>query len=98
VWLSLPLMLAVGFGIIVTAASINTILQTVVDDDKRGRVMSFYTMAFLGMAPLGALWAGTLASRIGAPATLLLGGCTCVAGALLYARRRPVLLDGRSER
>lgn len=97
VWLSLPLMLALGFGIIVTAASINTILQTVVDDDMRGRVMSFYTMAFLGVAPLGALWAGTLASRIGAPATLLLGGCTCVAGALLYARRRPVLVDGRSE-
>ncbi len=90
-WLSLPLMLAVGFGIIVTAASINTIMQTVVDDDKRGRVMSFYTMAFLGVAPLGALWAGAWASRIGAPMTLLIGGCACIAGALLYARRVPVV-------
>jgi len=90
-WLSLPLMLAVGFGIIVTAASINTIMQTVVEDDKRGRVMSFYTMAFLGVTPLGALWAGTLASAIGAPATLLIGGCTCVLAAAVYARRIPEL-------
>ncbi len=85
-WLSLPLMTCVGFGIIVTAASINTILQTIVEDDKRGRVMSFYTMAFLGVAPLGALWAGTLAGWIGAPATLGIGGCCCLLGALLYSR------------
>jgi MFS family permease len=85
-WISLPLMLCVGFGIIVTAASINTILQTIVPDDKRGRVMSFYTMSFLGVAPIGALWAGTLASRIGAPDTLLVSGCCCVLGALGYRR------------
>ena len=85
-WLSLPLMLCVGFGIIVTAASINTMLQTIVPDDKRGRVMSFYTMAFLGVAPIGSLWAGTLASRIGAPNTLLVSGCCCVLGALVYRR------------
>lgn len=85
-WLSLPLMLCLGFGIIVTAASINTILQTIVPDDKRGRIMSFYTMSFLGVAPLGALWAGTLASHVGAPDTLLTSGCFCVLGALVYRR------------
>jgi predicted MFS family arabinose efflux permease len=87
-WLSLPLMVCVGFGIIVTAASINTILQTVVDDDKRGRVMSFYTMSFLGVAPLGALTAGSLASRIGAPHTLLAGGICCLLGAFAFSRLR----------
>jgi MFS family permease len=79
-------MVCVGFGIIVTAASINTILQTVVDDDKRGRVMSFYTMSFLGVAPLGALTAGSLAGRIGAPHTLLMGGICCLLGAAVFSR------------
>jgi MFS family permease len=75
-------MVAVGFGIIVTAASINTIIQTIVDDDKRGRVMNFYTMPVLGVAPLGALTAGALATRLGAPQALLVGGNCCVLGAL----------------
>lgn len=88
-WLSLPLMVCVGFGIIVTAASTNTLLQTIVDDDKRGRVMSFYTMAFIGMAPLGALSAGALASRIGAPQTLLVGGVCCLIGAIVFVYRLP---------
>ncbi len=79
-------MVGVGFGIIVTAASINTIVQTIVDDDKRGRVMSLYTMSFLGVAPLGALTAGALAARIGAPHTLLVGGICCVLGALAFSR------------
>jgi MFS family permease len=88
-WVSLPLMVCVGFGIIVTAASTNTILQTIVEDDKRGRVMSFYTMSFLGVAPLGALAAGALASRVGAPYTLLAGGICCLAGAVVFQHLLP---------
>lgn len=70
-------------------AASNTILQTIVDDDKRGRVMSFYSMAFMGMAPFGSLLAGALANRIGAPDTLLLGGALCIAGAAWFATRLP---------
>jgi MFS family permease len=86
---SFALMLMTGFGLMVQMALSNTSLQTTVDDDKRGRVMSFYTMAFMGMAPFGSLLAGGLAHRIGAPNTLLLGGLACVAGALLCARHIP---------
>ena len=86
---SFALMLMTGFGLMVQMALSNTSLQTTVDDDKRGRVMSFYTMAFMGMAPFGSLLAGGLAHRIGAPSTLLLGGLACVAGALLCARHIP---------
>lgn len=92
-WLSYVLMTVVGFGMIVVAASSNTVLQTVVDDDKRGRVMSLYAMAFLGMSPFGNLLAGALASKIGAPATLLLGGLVCIAGGLEFARRLPRLRE-----
>jgi len=87
VWLSLALVLVAGLGMIVQMASSNTVLQTVVDDDKRGRVMSFFTMAFMGMAPFGSLLAGALAERIGAPNTLRLGGAVTVGGALLFATR-----------
>ena len=83
------MLLLSGFGLMVQMALSNTRLQTTVDDDKRGRVMSFYTMAFMGMAPFGSLLAGGLAHRIGAPNTLLLGGLACVAGALLCARNIP---------
>ena len=86
---SCALMLMTGFGLMVQMALSNTSLQTIVDDDKRGRVMSFYTMAFMGMAPFGSLLAGSLAHRIGAPNTLLLGGLACVAGALVCARNIP---------
>jgi len=74
VWLSLLLLLVVGFGMMVQMAASNTILQTIVDDDKRGRVMSFYVMALMGMAPFGSLFAGSLASHVGAPNTLIIGG------------------------
>ena len=93
-WISLPLMTVVGFGIIVTAASANTILQTIVDEDKRGRVMSLYTMAFLGISPIGALTAGSLATHIGAPHTLLVGGILCVLGSLLFMRLLPLFRGG----
>jgi MFS family permease len=90
-WLSLALMLITGFGMIVQMAASNTILQTIVDDDKRGRVMSFYTMAFVGITPLGSLLEGFAASLMGAPATLFAGGLICVLGAAVFARKLPVL-------
>ena len=92
-WASLLLMLGVGFGMLVQMAASNTVIQTIVDEDKRGRVMSFYAMAFMGMAPFGSLLAGGLASRIGAPRTFLIGGVGCLAGALLFARQLPRLRE-----
>jgi MFS family permease len=86
-WFSLVVICAAGFSIMVMMASANTILQTLVDEDKRGRVMSFYAMAFMGMVPFGSLIAGSLAQRIGAPATLMLGGVCCVGATALFARR-----------
>ncbi|HEX7364407.1 MAG TPA: MFS transporter [Dehalococcoidia bacterium] len=80
--ISLILIMLAGFGMIVQMASSNTILQTIVDDDKRGRVMSFYAMAFVGIAPFGSLLGGALASRIGAPNTLLYGGIVCIIAAI----------------
>jgi MFS family permease len=90
-WLSLILMLFTGFGQMVQMASSNTILQTIIDDDKRGRVMSFYIMAFMGMTPFGSIYAGSLADRIGAPATLIIGGITCLAGSAIFFYRLPSL-------
>jgi MFS family permease len=84
-WLSLIFLFAVGFGLMTQMASSNTILQTIVEDEKRGRVMSYYTMAFMGMAPFGSLMAGALAARFGAPATLTVSGVCCLIGALLFA-------------
>jgi MFS family permease len=90
-WLSLGFMAVLGFGIIVTAASINMMLQTLVDEDKRGRIISFYAMAFLGMAPVGGLIAGSLASRFGAPATVMIEGACCLVGTLLLRRALPAI-------
>ena len=78
-----------SFGIMLQMATCNTILQTIVDDDKRARVMRFYTMAFLGMAPCGSLLAGSLADRIGAPFTIAMGGLACIAAGLMFAREVP---------
>jgi MFS family permease len=82
------LLAVVGFGILVTSVSVNMILQTIVDDDKRGRVMSLYTAAFLGISPFGAITAGALADRIGVAATLTLGGIACVLAGLFLAAKR----------
>ncbi len=92
-WVSLLLMLGVGFGMLVQMAASNTIIQTIVEEDKRGRVMSFYAMAFMGMAPFGSLLAGNLASRVGAPQTLWVGGAGCLVGAFLFARQLPRLRE-----
>jgi MFS family permease len=89
--LSLAMMLFVGFGMIVHMASSNTVLQTIVEEDKRGRMMSFYAMAFMGMAPFGSLLAGSLASAIGAPNTLAISGLACIVGSALFLTRLPLI-------
>jgi MFS family permease len=89
--LSLLMMLLVGFGTIIQIAASNTFLQTIVDDDKRGRVMSIYTMAFLGMIPFGNLLGGALADRIGAPNTLIIAGIACILGSVVFAQQLPNL-------
>jgi MFS family permease len=91
--LSLMLMVIAGLGMMLHTASSNTILQTITDDDKRGRVMSFYTMAIMGTAPFGSLLAGGLAKIIGAPYTILTGGVACIIGALFFFRKLPELKD-----
>ena len=88
---SMPLIAVAGFGMMVSMAASNTILQTIAEEDKRGRLMSLYAMAFAGMAPFGSLLAGTLSTRIGAPRTLTLGGVACLAGAGLFAVQLPQL-------
>jgi len=81
----------VGSGMIVQLATSNTVLQTIVDDDKRGRVMSLYTMAFMGMAPFGSLLCGAVANRIGVPLTIICGGIVCLGSGALFATRIPAL-------
>ncbi len=83
-WLSLLLMVFVGFGLIQDASVSNTIIQTLVPEDKRARVMSYYTMAFFGAAPFGSLLAGALAHRIGAPHAVIVTGAFCLAGSLWF--------------
>ncbi|OFY69388.1 MAG: MFS transporter [Bacteroidetes bacterium RBG_19FT_COMBO_42_7] len=88
---SLLLMIIIGLGLMLQTASSNTILQTITDDDKRGRVMSFYTIAIMGTAPFGSLLAGSLAKVIGTPYTILIGGISCIAGAFLFYKKLPEL-------
>lgn len=90
-WLSLLMMLIVGCGSILQIASSNIVLQTLVEEDKRGRLMSLYTMAFLGILPFGNLAAGALASKIGAPNTIMIGACFCILGSLIFATQLPKL-------
>ena len=92
-WIAIPLLFATGLGFMMQMATSNTLIQTLVEDDKRGRVMSFYTMAFMGTAPFGSLLAGALADRIGTPGTLLAGGVGCILGALWFARLLPGLRE-----
>ena len=91
IYLSIVLMLFTGFGMMMQMASTNTLLQTLVDDDKRGRVMSLYVMAFMGTAPFGSFMAGTLASTIGAPYTVLSSGIICLIGGLIFYKNLPEL-------
>jgi MFS family permease len=88
-WISLLLMVFVGFGLIQCASVSNTILQTLVPEDKRARVMGYYTMAFFGTAPFGSLLAGMLAHRIGAPHTVIITGAACIAGSIWFTLDLP---------
>jgi MFS family permease len=90
---AMALLAVAGAGFMIQLGSSNTIVQTIVDDDKRGRVMSFFMMAFLGASPVGSLLAGRLADQIGVPATLRLCGALCALGALLFWRSLPAIRE-----
>ncbi len=95
-WLSALLLIPVGFSMMTQMASSNTLVQAMVPDELRGRVMSVYSMMFMGMAPLGALMAGSLASYLGAPNTVALGGLICILGSIIFSFRLPSLTkEGR---
>ena len=89
--LSLVLMVFIGFGMMMQTAASNTIIQTITDDDMRGRVMGFYSMAIMGTAPFGSLLAGCLAKTVGTPGTIFIGGITTVIVALVFFRKLPEL-------
>jgi len=89
--ISLVLMIFIGLGMMMQTAASNTIIQTITDDDKRGRVMSFYSMAIMGTAPFGSLLAGGLAKVIGTPWTIFIGGLASIIGALFFLRKLPEL-------
>lgn len=89
--LSMFLMAFTGLGMMMQTAASNTVLQTITDDDKRGRVMSFYAMALMGTAPFGSLLAGWMAKTIGTPWTIFAGGSVCLIGSVVFYRRLPEL-------
>ena len=95
--LSLVLMVVTGLGMMLQMASSNTMLQSIVDDSIRGRVMSFFTMAIMGTAPFGSLLAGSSAKLMGAPNTVLIGGISCVLGALIFAFKLPEISKAINE-
>jgi len=90
-WLSMVMVLIAGMGMMQGMAASNTIIQTLVPEDKRGRVMSYYTMAFMGMAPFGSLLAGTMAHAVGAPLTVIANGVAVLLGAAWFTTRLPTL-------
>jgi MFS family permease len=90
-WLSVALLVPVGYGVMLQMSSSNTLIQAMVPDELRGRAMAMYTMMFMGMAPVGSLFAGALADKIGAPWTVAIGGLGAIAGAAGFLRRLPSL-------
>ena len=90
-WLSVLLVMPAGFAMILQMASSNTLIQTMVPDELRGRVMAVYSMMFMGMAPFGALLSGAIAQHVGAPLTVRLGGIICLAGGAVFALTWPAL-------
>jgi MFS family permease len=90
-WLSAALLLPAGYSMMLQMACSNTLIQTMVPDQLRGRVMSLYSMMFMGMAPFGAFFGGALAHRFGAPITVAVGGVACVLGAIWFGRALPDL-------
>jgi MFS family permease len=96
-WLSVILLVPVGFSMVLEMASSNTLIQSMVPDELRGRVMAIYSMTFMGMAPLGSLVAGWSAERFGAPAAVVIGGSICLAASIVFLRQIP-LLRGEARR
>jgi MFS family permease len=92
-WITLPLLTLAGFGMMAQMASANTVLQTLVADDKRGRIMSLYSMSFTGVSPFGSLAGGAVASALGAPAAFALGGTGCLLAAAVFGGRVPALRE-----
>jgi len=90
-WLSVALLIPVGYGVMLQMSSSNTLIQAMVPDHLRGRAMAVYTMMFMGMAPMGALFAGAMADRIGAPMTVTVGGLAAIIGAAYFYRKLPKL-------
>jgi MFS family permease len=90
-WLSAALLVPVGFSMMLETSSSNTLLQAMVPDELRGRVMALYSMMFMGMAPFGAFFGGALADRIGAPLTVAIGGIGCIGAAILFGMRLPTM-------
>jgi MFS family permease len=90
-WLSMVMMLVAGFGMMQGMAASNTIIQTIVSEDMRGRVMSYYTIAFVGMSPFGSLLAGAMAHAAGAPRTVILNGAVVLLGAAWFVVRLPAV-------
>jgi len=90
-WLSFALLIPLGFSMMIQMASSNTLIQSMVPDRLRGRVMSVYSMMFMGMAPFGALFAGMVAHKLGAPLTLTLGGLVCLVGSATFGVYLPGL-------
>jgi MFS family permease len=90
-WVSVFLLLPVGFTMMVQIASSNTLIQAMVPDQLRGRVIAVYSMMFMGMMPVGGLLGGFFANQVGAPLTVIAGGVVCIAGAVLFGLRLPVI-------
>ncbi len=90
-WISVVLLVPAGFSMMLQMAASNTLIQAMVPDHLRGRVMAVYSMMFMGMAPLGALWAGGAANKLGAPITVAIGGVICLIGSAVFAQRLPGL-------
>jgi MFS family permease len=96
-WLSVVLLVPVGFTMMVQMASSNTMVQSMCPDQLRGRVIAVYSMMFMGMAPFGAFFAGAVAHHIGAPWTVALGGVACIAGAIVFGMNQPNVRDQARE-
>jgi MFS family permease len=92
-WLAVALLVPVGFAMMTQMAASNTLIQSMVPDALRGRVMAIYSMMFMGMAPVGALLAGILADRLGAAPTVALGGAFCIVGGIYLLWRLPGIRD-----
>jgi MFS family permease len=96
-WLSVVLLVPVGFTMMVQMASSNTLVQSMSPDQLRGRVIAVYSMMFMGMAPFGAFFAGAIAHRIGAPWTVAIGGIACIGGAIIFGMNLPKVRDQARE-